>query len=54
MNWGVRIAVGFSIFCLITIGVTVYLMNQKVDIVTMCDVRSSTVFAMPRRAEGTF
>lgn len=34
MNWGVRIAVGFSLFCLITIGVTVYLMNQKVDIVT--------------------
>ena len=34
MNWGARIAVGFSIFCLITIGVTVYLMNQKVDIVT--------------------
>lgn len=34
MNWGYRIAIGFTTFCLITIGVTVYLMMQKVDIVT--------------------
>lgn len=34
MNWGYRIAIGFITFCLITIGVTVYLMMQKVDIVT--------------------
>jgi hypothetical protein len=34
MNWGYRIAIGFTAFCLVTIGVTIYLMNQKVDIVT--------------------
>ena len=34
MNWGHRIAIGFATFVLITIGVTIYLMNQKVDIVT--------------------
>ncbi|MCX6158754.1 MAG: FixH family protein [Ignavibacteriota bacterium] len=34
MNWGYKIAVFFGTFVLITTGVTVYLMNQKVDIVT--------------------
>ena len=34
MNWGYKIAIGFTAFCLVTIGVTIYLMNQKVDIVT--------------------
>lgn len=34
MNWGYRIAIFFGAFVLITTGVTVYLMNQKVDVVT--------------------
>lgn len=34
MNWGYRIAIVFITFCLITIGVTVFLMTQKVDVVT--------------------
>lgn len=34
MNWGYRIAIGFTAFCLITIGVTIFLMMQKVDVVT--------------------
>jgi hypothetical protein len=34
MNWGYKIAVFFGAFVLITTGVTVYLMNQKVDVVT--------------------
>lgn len=34
MNWGYRIAIGFITFCLITIGVTIFLMTQKVDVVT--------------------
>lgn len=34
MNWGYKIAIGFTMFCLATIGVTVYFMMQKVDVVT--------------------
>ena len=34
MNWGYKIAIGFTVFCLATIGVTVYFMMQKVDVVT--------------------
>jgi hypothetical protein len=34
MNWGYKIAIGFSIFCLSIIGVTIYFMMQKVDVVT--------------------
>jgi nitrogen fixation protein FixH len=34
MNWGVKIAIGFSVFCLAIIGITVYLMMQNVDVVT--------------------
>jgi nitrogen fixation protein FixH len=34
MNWGYKIAIGFTIFCLSIIGVTVYFMMQKVDVVT--------------------
>ena len=34
MNWGYKIAVFFGAFVLITTGVTDYLMNQKVDVVT--------------------
>jgi len=34
MNWGYKIAIGFTTFCLATIGVTVYFMMQKVDVVT--------------------
>jgi hypothetical protein len=34
MNWGYKITIGFTAFCIVTIGVTVYLMMQKVDVVT--------------------
>jgi nitrogen fixation protein FixH len=34
MNWGYKIAIGFSIFCVGIISVTVYFMMQKVDVVT--------------------
>ena len=34
MNWGYKIAIGFTLFCLATIGVAVYFMMQKVDVVT--------------------
>jgi hypothetical protein len=34
MNWGYKIAIGFSIFCVGIICVTVYFMMQKVDVVT--------------------
>lgn len=34
MNWGYRIAIVFVTFCLITIGITIFLMTQKVDVVT--------------------
>lgn len=34
MNWGVKIAIGFTVFCLAIISVTIYLMMQKVDVVT--------------------
>lgn len=34
MNWGVKIVIAFSIFCLATIGMVIFFMNQKVDVVT--------------------
>ncbi len=34
MNWGVRIIIGFSVFCLSTIAVVIFFMTQKVDVVT--------------------
>lgn len=34
MNWGVKIIIAFSIFCLATIGMVIFFMNQKVDVVT--------------------
>ncbi len=34
MNWGVKIVIAFAIFCLSTIGMVIFFMNQKVDIVT--------------------
>lgn len=34
MNWGVKIVIAFVIFCLATIGMVIFFMNQKVDVVT--------------------
>ncbi len=34
MNWGVKIVIAFAVFCLATIGMVIFFMNQKVDVVT--------------------
>ncbi len=34
MNWGYKIAIVFTVFCLAVIGSVIFFMNQKVDVVT--------------------
>jgi len=34
MNWGIKIVIGFGVFCLATIAVVIFFMTQKVDLVS--------------------